>query len=255
MAEQRPLRNGTGNCEDIGALYHFPDRDHWRGGCHRCLQIRWSSRSSAGYGLALCRRKAAHFCRPSIIWRIFSPGRPRMNPLPDRGMLYFFLAGDDLLWGTPWTLFPSKYCTGMWTLPVYNPAPSIPMIFPGKPALLNKENSGSVWRRHCLMWRLPEKWNALWYDLMDQNCMSWRRGPPPTIKPSGNHCHWRQTFLRPAGDRRGKKPRTGCCYCKWIPMKSWRWPGDVLESFLSASPRRIWLTGRFDETCLVIQRD
>jgi uncharacterized protein YwqG len=176
----------------------------------------------------------------------------RMNPLPDRGMLYFFLAGDDLLWGTPRDSVPFEV--------LYrdvDPSSLQPAIYPDD--LSREACPPEQGIRFRLEKALPDveasgEMDALWYDLMDQLYELEERS-------ATHHQAFGQPLSLEADVFATCRRQTGKETPDWVLLLQMdsdeelemAWGRFGILSFCIS--QEDLLTGRFDETCLVIQRD
>lgn len=176
----------------------------------------------------------------------------RMNPLPDRGMLYFFLAGDDLLWGAPRDAvsFQVLYRD-------VDPSGLRPAIYPDDlPREACPPEQGIRFRLEKTLpdVEVSEEMDALWYDLMDQLYELEERS-------ATHHQAFGQPLSLEADVFATCRRQTGKETPDWVLLLQMdsdeelemAWGRFGILSFCIS--REDLLTGRFDEACLVMQRD
>lgn len=176
----------------------------------------------------------------------------RMNSLPDRGMLYFFVAGEDLLWEASLDAvsFQVLYQD-------VDPSDLQPTIYPDDlPREICPPEQGIRFRLEKTLpdVEAPQEMDAIWYDLMDQLYELEER-------PAIHHQAFGQPLSLETDVFETCRRQTGKENSDWVLLlqmdsdeeleRAWG-PFGILSFCIS---REDLLAGRFDEACLVIQRD
>lgn len=178
-------------------------------------------------------------------------GVDKMNPLPDRGMLYFFLAADELLWGAPVNSLASKVLYAD-----TEPMDLQPRAFPDDlPREVCHPENGIRFRFEKTLpdVEAPEEMDALWFDLMDQLYELEDR-------KSGHHQAFGQPLALEEDVFQSCRVRSEKESNEWILLLQVDSDGEAERVWGSFGmlyfciTREDLLKGSFGEACLVIQQ-